>query len=34
MKCGQNKKNCLLALSPQFNSGILRFMSSASNISN
>ena len=34
IKCYKNKDNCLLALSPQFNSGILRFMSSASSISN
>ena len=30
MKCYKNRDNCLLALSPQFNSGILRFMRSAS----
>ena len=34
MKCYKNKDNCLLALSTQFNSGILRFMSNASSISN
>ena len=34
IKCYKNKDNCLLALSPEFNSVILRFMSSASSISN
>ena len=34
MKCYKNNDNCLLAFSSQFNFGILRFISSASSISN